>query len=467
VDPLRPIAARLEKVGQSHVLRWWPELEPAQKHALLIELQSLDLERLAPLIGSRGASDEHESPRERAVRARPPANLVRLPGHGGDTAEWLRAREFGDWILRANKVAAILVAGGQGTRLGFDHPKGMFGIGPVSGKSLYQLLAEQLVARGRRAGTSIPYFIMTSSATHEETRQFFQDHHYFGLDPDDVSFFQQSSLPAIDDAGRILLDEKWKLTSSPDGHGGVLHALQRAGLLGVMADRGIEYLYYHQVDNPAAQVCDPAFLGLHALRDSEMSIKVVAKTSAAERMGVVVELDGRTEIIEYSDLPDECAAATGPDGGLLLWAGSTAIHVFNRSFLERLAVEGSKLPYHRAHKAIPYVDDEGERVIPTQPSGWKFEQFIFDALPRARTTLVVEADRASEFLPVKNHEGADSPASVREGLLRLHRQWLTDAGAVVAPPARIEISPLFAVDATEVTEKIKPGTRFDSDANIE
>ena len=449
------------------MLRWWPELDPAQKHALLVELQSLDLVRLAPLIAGITSRVEQETAGDRAARATPPASLVRLPERGGDPAEWQRAEEMGNWLLRGKKVGAILVAGGQGTRLGFDHPKGMFSIGPVSGNSLYQLLSEQLVARSRAAGASIPYYIMTSSATHDETRKFFQEHHYFGLDPDDVSFFQQASLPAVDDDGHILLDEKGKLTSSPDGHGGLLHALKHAGLLGVMADRGIEYLYYHQVDNPAAIVCDPAFLGLHALRDSEMSTKVVAKTSAAERMGVAVDVDGHTEIIEYSDLPAERAAAVGPDGKLLLWAGSTAIHVFNRAFLARLAIDGGPLPYHYARKAIPYVNEAGERIEPTQPNGWKFEQFIFDALPHAEATLVVEADRAREFLPVKNHDGADSPVTVQGGLLQLYRQWLTEAGAVVAPQARIEISPLFAADAAEVKKKIKPGQRFDSDRCIE
>jgi UDP-N-acetylglucosamine/UDP-N-acetylgalactosamine diphosphorylase len=468
VDPFRPIAARLDKIGQSHLLRWWPELDPPQKHALLVELQSLDLERLAPLIGSVATSHgAPESAGDRAARALPPENMVRLPDRGGDPAEWLRAQELGDWLLRGHKVGAILVAGGQGTRLGFDHPKGMFKIGPVSGKPLFQLLCEQLAARGRQAGTSIPYYIMTSKATHEETRAFFQEHHYFGLDPDDVSFFQQASLPAVDDDGRILLDQKYRLTASPDGHGGLLHALKRAGLLGVMADRGIEYLYYHQVDNPAAIVCDPAFLGLHVLRDSEMSTKVVAKTSAAERMGVVVDLDGHTEIIEYSDLPAERAAARGPDGGLLLWAGSTAIHAFNRSFLERLAIDSGPLPYHRARKAIPHINDAGERVSPLQPNGWKFEQFIFDALPQASATLVVEADRPREFLPVKNHDGADSPATVQAGLLQLYREWLDEAGAIVAPQARVEISPLVATDAAELAKKIKSGTRFDSDTCIE
>jgi UDP-N-acetylglucosamine/UDP-N-acetylgalactosamine diphosphorylase len=262
MDAYRAISAKLNQHGQSHLLQWWPELDPAQKHALLIELQALDWERLAPLLVGEAAGSE--SARERASRAQPPLDLVRLPDRGGDAAEWARAREYGESLLRDGKVGAIVVGGGQGTRLGFDLPKGMFEIGPVSNKTLFQLLCEQLAARERRAGRPIPYYVMTSSATHEATRRYFQEQRYFGLDPDDVSFFQQGSLPAVDGESRILLAEKWRISTSPDGHGGLLHALRRGGLLEVMADRGIEYLYYHQVDNPAAIVCDPAFVGLHA-----------------------------------------------------------------------------------------------------------------------------------------------------------------------------------------------------------
>ena len=467
MDPYRVARSKLEQYGQSHLLRWWPELEPAEKHRLLVQLQTIDFGRLAPLIAGEGGSDDHESPQQRAARARPPAELVRLPGQGGDPREWKKAREYGEQLLRDGKVGAILVAGGQGTRLGFDQPKGMFPIGPVSGKMLFQILCEQLAARGRRAGQPIPYYIMTSSATHEETRTCFQQNHYFGHDSDDVSFFQQGSLPAVDDGGRILLESKGSISTSPDGHGGLLHAMRQAGLPELLADRGIEYLYYHQVDNPAAIVCDPAFIGLHALHGSEMSTKVVAKQSAAERMGVVVSVDGRTEIIEYSDLPPERAAATDRDGGLLLWAGSTAMHVFNRAFLHRLIADGCRLPYHRAYKAIPHINDDGEHVTPSDPVAWKFEQFIFDALPFAEKALVVEADRRREFLPVKNRDGADSPATVQAGLLKLWAEWLAGTNARVAPQARVEISPLYALDAEELANKLPSITRFDSDTYIE
>lgn len=467
MDPYRVATAKLEPLGQAHLLRWWPELDPAEKHKLLRDVQALDFDRLAPLIAGDADADGHESPQQRAARARPPAELVRLPASGGDPREWTRAREFGEQLLRDGKVGAILVAGGQGTRLGFDRPKGMFPIGPVSGKMLFQILCEQLAARGRRAGQAIPYYIMTSSATHDQTRQCFEEQQFFGLDPDQVSFFQQGSLPAVDDHGRILMEAKSGITSSPDGHGGLLHALWQAGLHTLMADRGIEYLYYHQVDNPAAIVCDPAFIGLHALHGSEMSTKVVAKKSAAERMGVVVSVDGGTEIIEYSDLPPERAAATDRNGQLLLWAGSTAMHVFNREFIHGLIADGCKLPYHRAHKAVPHIDESGERVNPEEPNAWKFEQFIFDALPFAKRALVVEADRAREFLPVKNRDGADSPATVRDALLKLYAEWLATTKARVEPSARVEISPLYALDAEELAAKLPSIARFDSDAYVE
>lgn len=461
------IAERLAQHGQTHLLRWWPQLDDARRQALLAQLEALDFARLAAILRGDGAAD-HEQIVECAARAQPPSELVRLPPRGGDPAEWSRASECGETLLREGRVGAILVAGGQGTRLGFDRPKGEFPVGPLSGKSLFQLFCEQLAARSRRAGRPLPYFIMTSSATHSRTQQFFKEHAWFGLDPADVYFFQQGSLPAVDhETGRILLDRKWHVSESPDGHGGLLHALHRHGLLNVMADRGIELLYYHQVDNPAAILADPAFLGLHVLHDSEVSTKVVAKTSPDERMGVVVSVDGRTQIIEYSDLPPERAAARDADGGLRLWAGSTAMHVFQRRFLERLVREGCALPYHRACKAVPHIDEHGRRIAPAQPNACKFEQFIFDALPLARSALIVEAERSREFLPLKNRDGADSPVTVRQGLLRIARDWLSTARAVVAADARVEISPLFALDAADLADRVRPGTRFDCDTCLE
>lgn len=448
---------KLQRHGQDHLLRWWHELNDHSRASLLAQIDSIDwtlVEQLARQHGGEESAFPLEPPSERARRARPPADLVRLPRSAAERDEWAAAERCGRELLAAGKVGAILVAGGQGTRLGFGHPKGMFPIGPVTGATLFQLLAEQLLARGRQAGRPIPYFIMTSDATHDETVAFFASHAYFGLNSADVYFFRQGNLPAVDArTGRILMAAKDRLCLSPDGHGGLLSALQASGLFDEMRRRGIEVLHYHQVDNPTAPVCEPAFLGFHALRNSEMSTKVVSKTSPDERMGLVVDLDGRTQIIEYIHLPEDIARRTTPDGTLLLWAGSTAIHVIDRNFLERVAAS-SALPLQAAHKKVPYIDEHGNQVVPGQENAYKFERFIFDALPLAARALVVEGDRASEFNPVKNAEGRDSPETAQRALSALHARWLRQAGAEVAADAVVEISPLFALGPDDLRGKL-------------
>jgi UDP-N-acetylglucosamine/UDP-N-acetylgalactosamine diphosphorylase len=452
----------LQQHNQTHLLRWWDELESQQQSDLIEQIESIDFDLIEQLLAKdRGSARVAETPQEAVQRATSPAELMRLPKSDDDKTEWDRANRKGEEILAAGKVGVILVAGGQGTRLGFDKPKGMYPIGPVSGNSLFQILVEQVIARSRRAGVSIPYYVMTSDATHVETEAYFRQNKYFSLDAADVHFFQQNSMPAVDEkSGRLLLDNKGKIATSPDGHGGMLSALSRAGLLDEMQNKGIEILYYHQVDNPTAIVCDPAFIGFHVLQNAEMSTKVVEKRSAEEKMGVVVDIDSQMQIIEYSDLPDEIAHKTDSNGNLLLWAGSMAIHLFNREFLERLNEQDEGLPFHIAHKTVPYLDDMGERVDPDSPNACKFERFIFDAILSAKTALVVEADRFREFNPVKNGEGNDSPQTCRAAMTAIFTNWLKQAGADVAEGIDVEISPLFALDSAGVSSKIDAGTIY-------
>jgi UDP-N-acetylglucosamine/UDP-N-acetylgalactosamine diphosphorylase len=456
------IKSRLGAHRQTHVLRWWDELTAIERQRLARQIESLDLGRIAALCASRqqaGQKSPAEDLTELARRAKPPQSIIRLPRTAAELEQWKRAERIGEELLKAGRVGALLVAGGQGTRLGFEKPKGEFPIGPVSQSTLFQILAEQVLARSRRAGKPIPYFIMTSDATHEETVAFFTEHKFFGLPTGDVFFFEQGNMPAVDAAtGKLLMADKASLSTSPDGHGGMLAALAKAGLLDEMRRRGIDFLHYHQVDNPTAIVCAPVFLGFHAEREAEMSIKVVAKRSAGERMGVAVDVDGRTQIIEYSDLPADIAATTDDKGELLLWAGSTAIHVFSRSFLERVAQSETALPFHIAHKKVPCCDEQGGHVAPERENAYKFERFIFDALPAARQSLVLETDRGREFNPVKNATGDDSPQTAREAILRLHRGWLREAGVRVDDQTPVEISPLFALDADELRGKVAPGT---------
>ena len=451
----------LERYQQTQLLHWWNDLNDQQQAELTGQIQQINFEQIQRLYSSDSSSKAEESPAEKAERATRPATVVRLQDRVASNAESESAIQAGNQLLSEGKVGAILVAGGQGSRLGFSHPKGMYPVGPVKQTSLFQLLIEQLIARANKAGKPISYFIMTSDATHDETVEYFQQHQNFGLAEENLHFFKQGTMPAVDaKSGEILLEEKHRIAVSPDGHGGMLAALKKSGMFEVMRKQGIDTLYYHQVDNPTAIVCDPEFLGYHLQRNAEVSVKVVSKRSPEEKMGIVCDVDQKTQIIEYSDLPPHIAEQTDADGNLLHWAGSTAIHVFNRSFLEQIANNDDLLPFHQANKKVPFVDSSGKQVSPSEPNAIKFERFIFDVLPVANTVLVYEIDRQREFNPLKNADGADSPETVHAALCRINSEWLADCGVSVPEGADVEISPLFALDETELKTKITSDTQF-------
>jgi UDP-N-acetylglucosamine/UDP-N-acetylgalactosamine diphosphorylase len=449
---------RLEALGQGHVLTFWPQLGDQQRGQLLADLDLCDLEAVSALV-----RDHLDSPSQAASYAdlEPVAPLPCRPDldQVGGYADAVRLGR--EWIA-AGKVAALTVAGGQGTRLGFDGPKGMFPISPVRHKTLFQLFAESLQAVARRYGRTVPWYIMTSRDNDDPTRAFFAEQRYFGLSPEDVCFFQQGVMPAFDGRGRFLLAEPHRLSLSPDGHGGTLLALRRSGALEDMGKRGVEYISYFQVDNPLVSVLDPLFIGLHASTGSEMSSRSLPKADDFEKVGNFAWSSGRLFVVEYSDLPDALATARNADGSRNFNAGSPAIHVLTRSFVERLTADEGRfgLPWHRAEKKVPYVDASGQRVEPTEPNGIKLETFIFDALPLAENPLVLEASRAEQFSPVKNATGQDSADTARRDLIRRAAAWLEAAGCDVPqrsdgePDAVIEISPFLALDRDELCEKV-------------
>ncbi len=447
------IMQRVARYGQQHLLQFADRLTEAERAELFEQIRATDFSVLLsdPSLQTAEAG-------ARAARAEAPRDVVRQPRTASERKLREAAAAAGCRLLEQGQVAVVTVAGGQGTRLGFDHPKGMFPIGPRSDRSLFRIFAEQIAARQQRHGAAIPWYVMTSRATHDETVAFFRQHDFFGLDSTDVFFFQQGVLPAVDAAtGRVLMDSRSSICLSPDGHGGMVAALERSDALRRMARQGIEHVFYHQVDNPAVVVCDPVLLGLHAERDSQLTTCVVRKTDPSERMGVLVSVDGRTEIIEYSELTADQAAATDESGEWIFWAGNTAIHVFRRDFLDDLASDASRLPLHQARKKVSWIDSDGQRVEPTEPNAVKFERFIFDALPLADRTLIVEADREREFHPVKNAHGSDSPEQVRAALIRIAKDWIRQAGYEVADDAIAEISPLIALDAEELKQKLDTG----------
>ncbi len=438
--------------AQEHVLTEWDNLDAAGRRALLDQLLGLDFEQLSHLYAQRDR-----------IFAVPSADQIDpVPVIPLQTPENPRRKRMGEEALRQGTVAVLVVAGGQGSRLGFEHPKGMFPIGPITKKSLFQIHAEKVRALRRRYEAAIPFLVMTSPATHEETLAYFAEHNHFGLPRDSAAFFCQGTMPALDLAtGRLLLEAPGRLFLSPDGHGGTLTALAKSGLLQRLHQQGIRHIFYFQVDNPLVQVADPLFLGHHLAQRAEVSSKIIPKLGPTDRLGNFVQVEGRCTIIEYSDLPAELAQQTGPDGRLRLWAGSPAIHWFDTAFLERVTSEAASLPFHVARKKVPYLAPDGRMVQPKSENALKFERFIFDVLPLAERWTLVQTTRRGEFAPLKNATGADSPAEVMRALSTLAADWLETAGVTVPrdPEGNAtlswEVSPLFALDAEEFAAKIR------------
>lgn len=449
-----------ERVGQAHVFRYFDQLDESGRRRLLEQAGSIDLGELDELIRKQVLQRPAEA--EGGFESLEPAPYVALPDSGGDPAEWRRAGEVGAEALRAGRVAAFTVAGGQGTRLGFEGPKGAYPVTPVTGKMLFQVFGEKIARTAERFGVTIPWIVMTSGANHAETVSLFEKHGYFGLPEGSVSFITQGLVPAVDYGGRILLEDKDSIAMTPDGHGGALRALVRSGAAADLRERGIDCISYFQVDNPLVHCVDPAFIGFHLSGGSELSSKMVPKAYPEEKVGHFCLRDGSTlEVIEYSDMPSSLQEEVDENGELRFRAGSVAIHVFDREFVERVggAADDLSLPFHRAEKKIPCLDGEGRPVKPSEPNGIKFEMFVFDALPLARNPVVVEAARGEEFSPVKNAGGKDSPTTAREDQLRMFARWLRAAGEDVPtdsgglPEVAFEISARFAADEADFVER--------------
>lgn len=441
---------RLHEYGQGHVLDGWDRLSDAEQRDLIAQLEALDLAQLRQLYAQR----------DHAVSVPTPDRIAPVPVIPID-ADPREPRRLSEESLRRGEVAVLLVAGGQGSRLGFDHPKGMFPIGPVSHKTLFQIHAEKVLATSRRYGKPVPFLVMTSPATDVETKAFFKEHHYFGLPADAVHFFCQGTMPALDLAtGKLLMEAPGRLFTSPNGHGGTLTALAESGLLDQMRTQGIRHIFYFQVDNPLVKVADPIFLGHHLQANAEMSSKIVPKESPTDKVGNMVLIDGRCSIIEYSDLPKELAEQRDANGKLRIWAGSPAIHYFMVDFLERVTRGDARIPFHVAWKKVPHLDAAGKHVEPTKENALKFEMFIFDVLPLADRWTVVETSAREEFAPLKNATGPDSPPVVRQAISDLAADWLTRAGVSVSRGVPLEISPLYALDAEALAAKVDRGMRI-------
>lgn len=444
------VLSGIKAAGQLQVLRFWDELDEAGRQKLAEQLAAINWQELPGLIRDYVIN----KPRTVIPDDLAPASFFPLVPKDDKTAElYRRAVTVGEELLRNGRVCCLTVAGGQGTRLGFDGPKGTYPIGPVSGSSLFSYFAGAIRRAGEKYGRRISWYIMTSMLNREATVEFFKSSDYFGLAPEQLFFFTQGTMPAIGYDGKLMLGARDSLALSPDGHGGTLLALRKSGALDRMEREHTDIISYFQVDNPLVKMCDPLFIGLHELEKSDMSAIMLAKTGPYEKLGNFCVSGGHLNIIEYSDLPEELAEKRNPDGSLAFVAGSPAIHMISRRFVAELTAEGVlKLPWHRADKKIPTVDAAGNPIKPESPNGVKLESFIFDALPLAKRTMILEGDRKEVFAPTKNATGVDSAESCRQMLVDRDARRLESAGVIVprrsdgTVDATIEISPAAVLD---------------------
>ncbi|HKA15906.1 MAG TPA: UTP--glucose-1-phosphate uridylyltransferase [Myxococcota bacterium] len=434
VPDIRALRARLEEYDQGHVLRFWDRLVPDAQRGLAEQIGALDLPSLM-----RGYRSTQRSDTARAGSLAPPA-VEALPERGGDAARRTEAREHGEAMLREGRVALMVVAGGQGSRLGFEGPKGLYPLGPVTGRTLFALQSQRIRRLRERTRAAIPWYVMTSDATDDATRCAFAEAGYFGLPARDVFFLRQGMVASLDFEGRLILERTDRIFANPDGHGGSLTALLASGALDDMERRGITSIFYYQVDNPMLALGDPILLGFHARSGAEVSCKSLRKREPAEKMGVFARIDGRIGVVEYTEIAPEQRDARDDRGGLVYDAGNLAVHVFEVDFVRRVAAAAERwLPWHASAKKIPTIDAAGAPLSPAEPNGLKLERFVFDALHAAETVCIVEASR-DEYGPVKNATGDDSPESSRRLLSQRYWRWIEDAGLRAPSPAHsIEI----------------------------
>jgi UDP-N-acetylglucosamine/UDP-N-acetylgalactosamine diphosphorylase len=428
--------------GQEHIFRFWDQLSAEEKDRLISDLRYVRFDLLE-------TAKRHMSGRSGVVRHVRAPEVITLPEGEEEMKRRREARAAGLEFISTSKAAIFTAAGGQSSRLGIDIPKGAFPVTPLRKKSLFQVFAEKIGYRQRRLGVRIPWIIMVSETNEAQTIDFFRDHGFFDLNGKDVRFIVQGMNPAIDREGRILMRERNRLFLNPNGHGGTFSALRESGAIPWLRERGVEEIFYFQVDNVLVDVLDPVFTGHHVQNRCDMSSKCVMKKNPGEKMGAFVREEGKIAIVEYTEI-DSVVVEGDEDRDATLRAGNIAVHMISVDFVDRITDGGLHLPLHIAHKSIPCIDDRGKRAHAATPNGFKIETFIFDALGLAERTILMEVSRREEFSPLKNREGDDSVETVRRDQLVLFADWLEDAGVSVPrdgeglPLHHLEISPLLA-----------------------
>lgn len=417
--------------GQEHLVAHAGTLPAERREAFLALAAAQPWDALRTV---QGATEAAARP-----TLRPPAGLTwkRQLGVGGIRK---RLAELGQRLLAAGRVGTLLLAGGEGSRLGFDGPKGNVVFGPGSDRTLYRILMERILRASRMAQRPLPVYVLVSERTEAATREAFEASDHYGLVADQIRFLKQGLLPVLDAEGKALLAAPGELAMAPDGHGGTHDVLRRSGALDELAERGVDVLTTFQVDNPLAQPLDPVMLGWMLERKAQVVTKVVRKADPSERVGVLArDLQGRTHLVEYSELPEG-----GADD---LELGSIAIHAFSVPWLRELLGTGYLPPLHVAHKQVAHLDATGVLVKPEQPNAFKFERFLFDVFPEAPRVEVHEVQRAWEFAPIKNAAGVDSLESARQLVEAEVLRWHNERGLEVRLPVALRPLDLDGAEA--------------------
>ena len=391
---------KLHRAGQEHVLAYYEELTKEQKELLLSQIEDTDFGVLASVKDHKGGTARGKIT---------PLAAMELPQI---EAEHEKYKEKGLEAIRKGKVGAVLLAGGMGTRLGSDHPKGMYNIGITKDVYIFQRLIENLLDVVKEAEAYVPLYVLTSDKNHEDTTAFLKEHDYFGYPEEYITFFMQEMAPACDYEGKVYLEEKWKLSTSPNGNGGWYSSMYKWGIAQKATADGVEWLNVFAVDNVLQRIADPCFVGAVIDRGCACGSKVVRKCAPDEKVGVMCLEDGRPSIVEYYELTEELMDAKDEKGDPAYNFGVILNYLFKVSDLEK--IREKKLPLHVVEKKIPYLDKQGNKVKPTEPNGYKFEQLVLDMIHELDSCLPFEVDRRKEFAPIKNATGVDSVESARQ-----------------------------------------------------
>ncbi|KAH8906244.1 UTP-glucose-1-phosphate uridylyltransferase [Coniochaeta sp. PMI_546] len=460
-EQLSSLREKYTKAGQGHVFTFYDDLSTSDKASLYSQLSLFDPSYIAELAAKA------LNPPKPTSDGQPEAALEPLPASASASIMDSSPSDIDRWysagldLIAQNKVAVVLMAGGQGTRLGSSAPKGCYDIGLPSSKSLFQIQAERIrkveQLAAKKAGVaaesiSVPWYVMTSGPTRGPTEKFFAEHEYFGLRKENVFIFEQGVLPCISNEGKILLESKAKVAVAPDGNGGLYNALISAGVIEDMRRRGVQHIHAYCVDNCLVKVADPVFIGFAAEKDVDIATKVVRKRSATESVGLILLKNGRPGVVEYSEIDKATAEAEEAPGKLKFRAANIVNHYYSFRFLETIPIWVRDLEHHVARKKIPYADlESGETVKPEKPNGIKLEQFVFDVFPQLdlEKFACMEVRREDEFSPLKNAKGTgeDDPDTSKRDIMAQGKKWVQAAGAVVTSEdseAGIEVSPLMS-----------------------